>query len=107
MTSDMSRKLQFMLCDLEINQLQTILVPSKRHDRREWDQIRVNVSVNCPWYKSFCASFKSGRKNKRPKHDTLIKRQHVLSALNRLLSGKPKGTIYENRILDVARGIKL
>lgn len=105
--NDMSRKLQFMLCDLESNQLQTVLAPSKRHDRREWDCVRVNISVNPLWYHRLCANNISKRGTRKGKADTIIRRQHVLSALNRLIYGMAVGGRYEERILDVARGIKL
>lgn len=107
MTSDMSRKLQFMLCDLEINQLQTILVPSKRHDRREWDCVRVNVSVNCKWYRSFCSIHASKRGVRRGRFDTIVRRRETLKDLDRLLSGHPRGGVYEERILEAAKRIKI
>jgi hypothetical protein len=103
----MSRKLQFMQAELEAHQLVTVLVPSKRHDRREWDQVRVNVDVPPAWYRKLCNLHASKRGVRRAKFDTIIRRQHTLSALNRLLSGRAKGTIYELRILEIAKGIKI
>lgn len=103
----MSRKLQFMLCELESHQLTVILAPSKRHDRRDWDMIRVCVDKSPRWYAHFCSAHESGRKNKRAKHDTLIKRRETLKALNRLIEGRALGTVYEERILAIAKGIKI
>lgn len=102
----MMRKLEYLLNELESNQLQVCLAPSKRRIN-EHDCIRVALSKNCRWYRSFCSAHISKRGTRRGKPDTLIRRAHTLAALTRLLSGKPKGTVYEERILDVARGIKI
>lgn len=107
MTEAMSRKSQQMLCELESNQLVTILVPSKRHDRRDWDHVRCNVSVNPPWYRRLCAANISKRGTRRGKPDTIVRRRETLKALDRLISGHPKGTVYEERILQMLPGIKL
>lgn len=104
--TDKMRKLEYLLNELESNQLQVCLAPSKRK-LNEHDQIRVALSRNCSWYRRFCSQHISKRATRRGKPDTLIRRQHTLKALNRLLSGKPRNTIYEQRILAILPGVKL
>lgn len=100
------RRLEQMLAELESNSLQVCLAPSKRQIN-EHDQIRVALSRNAKWYRDLCSHFHSGRKKHRTNFDTLIKRQHTLSALNRLLSGHARGGLYEERILEAAKQIKI
>lgn len=100
------RKLEYLLAELESNSLQVCLAPSKRRIN-ESDQIRVALSRNANWYRAMCAKFQSGRKKSRTNFDTLIKRRETLKALNRLIEGRAKGTIYEARILAIAKGIKI
>ena len=102
----MSRKLSIMLAELESSPLVTILVPSKRHDRREWDQIRCNVSVPPKWYRKLCGLHASKRGVRRAKFDTIIRRQHTLAALNRMLRGNFNGR-YAERILQIMPTVKL
>lgn len=103
------RKLQLMLDTLDSHRLHVVLVPLNPN-RRGWNEYgfkRVAADRNVTWYREFCGRFSSSRKRVHRKHDTLIKHSNTLRALTRLLSGKPKGTIYEERILDVAKQIKL
>lgn len=104
--NSMSRRLQYLLCELESNSLQVCLAPSKR-GINESDQIRVALSRNANWYRAMCAKFQSGRKKSRTNFDTLIKRRETLKALNRLIDGRALGTVYEERILAAAKLIKL
>lgn len=62
----MSRKLQFMQAEFESGQLVTVLAPSKRA-LNPMDQIRVNVSINCSWYRRLCSSNISKRGTRRGK----------------------------------------
>jgi hypothetical protein len=100
------RKLEYMQAELESNSLQVCLAPSKRR-LNEHDQIRVALSRNANWYRTMCARFQSGRKKSRTNFDTLIKRRETLKALNRLIEGRALGTVYEARILAIAKGIKI
>lgn len=100
------RKLHYLLCELESNQLQVCLAPSKRAIN-EWDQIRVALSRNASWYQKFCAAHTSKRGVRRGRQDTIIRRQHTLRALERLIANKPKGGIYEERILELLPTIKI
>ncbi len=102
---DLMRKLEYMLAELEGNQLQVCLAPSKRV-RNETDMIRVPLSRNANWYRSFCSKYLSTRKRIHKKCDTLIKRQHTLAALNRMLAGNLRGR-YAERILQILPGVKL
>lgn len=103
----MSRKLQLMLCELEANQLVTILVPSKRHDRRDWDCVRTNVSVNAKWYQKFCALHLSKRAVRRGKPDTICRRKRTIEGLNWLIAGNKPCRPVHDRLLDFAKGYKL
>ncbi len=107
-TSDM-RKLTYMLDTLESHRLHVILAPLNPA-KRGWNEFgckRVVADRNVNWYRNLCAAFSSSRKRMHRKHDTLIRRRETIAALNRLINNRAKGTVYEARILDVAKGIKL
>lgn len=78
--------LQTMLAELESSPLITILAPSKRSDRREWDQIRVNLSVPPKWFRALCNRHPSSRGVRRGRFDTRIRRANVLQLLNTLIT---------------------
>lgn len=103
MESNLMHRLEEMYGELCCHQLVVALVPSKRHDRRDWDCIRVNVDENPSWYKKLCAANASKRGVRRAKFDTIIRRRETLAALERLLAGKPNGTVYESRVMEVAK----
>jgi len=89
-----------MLAELESSPLSVQLVPSKRHDRRDSDMIRVCTSVPPAWYRKLCAKHLSSRRVRRGKPDTRIRRQNILSVLTRLADGKPSVSKY---VPDLAR----
>jgi len=99
------RKLEYLLNELESNQLQVCLAPSRRRVN-DHDQIRVALSKNAIWYQRFCAAHISKRGTRRGRPDTLIRRQHTLRCLERMIAGSRKG-IYEERILAILPGLKL
>lgn len=94
--------LEEMLAELESNPLVTILAPSRRSDRRDHDQIRVNMSVPPRWYRQFCAKHTSSRAVRRGKHDTRIKRANVLSLLRQLSAHGKSCSKYAAEILSIA-----
>lgn len=93
-------RLEIMQAELEAHPLVTILVPSKRHDRREWDHIRCNVSVPPKWYRKLCGLHASKRGVRRQKFDTIIRRANVLRCLERMLAGNFRGR-YAERIMSI------
>ncbi len=96
------RRLILMQAELESSQLVTVLAPSKRHDRRDWDQIRCNVSVPPKWYRRLCNLHVSKRGVRRGKFDTKIRRRETIIALQRMIAGSRQG-IYEERILAILK----
>jgi hypothetical protein len=94
--------LEIMLAELESHRLEVCLAPSRRHDRRDWDMIRVCLDTPPRWYSKFCAAHTSSRGIRRGKHDTRIKRANTLRALNQMLAGVPAGK-YEPDLARIAR----
>ena len=103
--ANVMRKLEQMLAELESNQLVTVLAPSKR-GINPWDCVRVNVSESPRWYKRLCSAHASKRGVRRGRFDTVIRRQHALAALNRMLRGNFNGR-YAERILEIMPGVKI
>lgn len=89
-----------MLNELQSHQLVTILAPSKRHDRRDWDMIRVNADENVKWYRKLCADHPSSRRVRRGKFDTKIRRANVLRQLELMIEGR-----YSGKYLDALQCI--
>lgn len=100
------RALTQLLCELESHQLVTILVPSKRRDRRETDWIRVNADENPRWYRRLCADNLSSRGTRRGKPDTKIRRATILSVLGRLATGRHSISKYATELRKIAAGVK-
>jgi hypothetical protein len=86
---------RLMLDELLSSYLEVCKVPS-----RYGGYIRVTVSVNCEWYRFFCRRYKIGRR-RYPKPRTIIRRQHVVAALERMIRGNMKG-VYAERLLKFA-----
>jgi len=104
-SGDVMNALIQMQAELESSPLVVVLAPSKRWDRREWDCIRVCLSVPPTWYRKLCNRHASSRGVRRGKFDTRIRRANVLSALQGLIEGRYKGK-YAQEILGIARTIK-
>lgn len=92
--------LEQMLAELESNQLQVMLAPSKRGGR-EGDMIRVACSKNCNWYRMFCGRHSSDRLRRNSLFDTRIKRRETVRALMQLIAGVPAGK-YGPELLQIA-----
>jgi hypothetical protein len=99
------RALLQLQAELESSPLVTVLVPSKRSDRRESDMIRVNVSQPPSWYRSLCGRHPSSRGVRRGRFDTRVKRANVLQLLDTLIRHGHSRSKYAGEILRVARGI--
>lgn len=82
-------KLQWMLDELHANWLEVIVV----------DELRKVISFNCDWYRKLCRQ-NMGVRKRRPRSGTLIRRQHTIKALERMLKGNLRGS-YAERILAV------
>lgn len=72
--------LQQMLAELKGNCLTVLKLPS-RYD----GYIRIPITSNCEWYRTFCAEYQRYR---RGRDRTYIKRCHTISALHRMLTSK-------------------
>lgn len=94
--------LEHMLNELQSHQLTTVLAPSKRADRREWDMIRVNMDINPAWYRRLCSRHPSQRGIRHGKFDTAIRRAHILNALERMTAGKKSHSPYADELRRIA-----
>lgn len=88
-TMDAARHL---LDELESGWLEVCKVPG-----RNGGYIRVPVSVNAEWYTRFCRSCLS-RSRRFSKLRTMIRRQHTIAALKRIMRGNAKG-VYAERLM--------
>lgn len=87
----MVETLKRMLAELQGNRL----VVAKF--RVEGGYIRAPVSWNAPWYQRLCGAHTASRR-RYPKPRTIIRRQHTIVALRRMLRGDMTG-VYAERIL--------
>ena len=99
---ELQQALEIMLAELESHRLEVCLAPSRRHDRRDWDMIRVVCDTPPKWYRKFCDKHPSSRGARRAKFDTRIRRFNVLRALGQMVEGRPAGK-YEPDLLQIAR----
>lgn len=102
------RKLEYMLDMLESSRLEVVLVPLNPN-QRNWDEFgckRVVVERNCFWYRTLCGHHASKRGVRRGRFDTIVRRQHTLRALERMIAGDLKGR-YAERIMEILPRIKL
>jgi hypothetical protein len=75
-----------MADDLERNRLEVKLAPAERANHRH-HRVRVAVSTNPEWYQRICAQHAVQRARvRRIRHDTAIRREHVLRALRKIAS---------------------
>lgn len=93
MTDTHRQTAEFMKAQLESQRLAVCLVPIE--DGRK---VRRAVSHNPRWYQELCKKYTSGRGRSRELHDTLIKRQSVLRALDEIASGRAK-SLYAERVM--------
>ncbi len=91
-----------MLDELESQGLAVELAPAPS-PRHEMHLVRVVVSKNPAWYRSFCERFPSTRNRARRLPDTAIRRAHTLRALRALLDGESAGPCYGPRLIDAAK----
>jgi hypothetical protein len=106
MTEEQRMAYEQMLNELEAHMLVTVLVPSKRSDRRESDMIRCNISVPPTWFRRMCARYPSSRGIRRGKFDSKLRRANVLSLLRGLATGRPVRSKYLADLAGIAEGVK-
>ena len=97
------RAYEQLLSELESHQLQVVLAPSRRRDRRETDMIRVCADKNPPWYSRLCGQHLSSRGSRRGKPDTRLRRQNILRQLRLLAEGGVSRSKYAPELERVAR----
>jgi hypothetical protein len=93
--------LELLLAELEGNQLEVALVPSRR-PVNVGGCVRVAVSRNARWYRDFCARHPSSRRRLNAAPDTRIKRANVRRLLEALIAGRPVRSRYRAEILRLA-----
>lgn len=104
MTEELRQALEQMLNDLEAHKLEVQLAPLNPR-MRGWSESgmkRVVVDAPPKFYRALCAKHISQRVTRKGKPDTAIRRANILSALNRMLSGK-SGGVYEADLLAHAK----
>lgn len=76
--------------ELEYNRLDVTLAPCHGHYGDDGRYRRIVESRNPAWYRDLCSEYTSGRTRprNRKKHDTLIKRQLILRALEDIGNGR-------------------
>lgn len=82
-----------MLAELYASHLEVV----KRRSPRG-GYVRVVTSVNCDWYRRFCAAYRSTRTRRNRAFDTMIRRQWTIAALRRIAAGATAG-VYVERLL--------
>jgi hypothetical protein len=94
-----------MLCELEGNRLEVILVPQRRWTN-EGGMVRVAVSRNCSWYRAFCRAHPSSRIRRNSAPDTRIKRFRTVAALEAMITGE-RSTYYFDELKKIAQRVAL
>lgn len=90
-----------LLIELEGSRLDVVLIPSHDPDcAMRGGKIRAAHESNCEWYQKFCKSFSSTRRRKNRLFDTMIKRQHTIKALERIMKGEARG-VYTSRLMPL------
>lgn len=89
-----------MLGDLMYQRLRVTLAPSQSDDVQRGRMIRVVEQQNPRWYRELCREYTARRSKprRRRKHDMLLKRQHVMRALEEIADGRCQ-TEYAQRVL--------
>lgn len=95
--------LEWMLAELEGNQLMIALVPARR-EANTGAMIRVACAKNAKWYSDFCTRHLSSRERRRALPDTRIKRRNTVRALNQLLTHTPAGK-YGPELTKIAKAM--
>lgn len=86
---------EIMLWELLERQLEVVLTPApeKRH---ACHCVRTVCNQNAEWYRRFCALYPSSRAGKLR---TRIKRRETVAALEQIVAGEAKATVYQERLL--------
>ena len=92
----MENVFRYLLDELESSYPETVKIPSQHGG-----YIRVAVSKNAEWYSHFCRKHR-GRNRRFPKPRTIIRRQHTIKALQRMIQGD-RETTYAKRLMDFIR----
>jgi hypothetical protein len=83
--------------ELETSRLMVVLVPSDLSHQPTRRKRRVAEERNPEWYRNLCALYQSDRAHRRKHGDTIIRRAHVLRALNEIANGRVV-TTYAQRV---------
>lgn len=89
-----------MLDDLQGGNLEVVLIPAPE-PQHSTHCVRAVQYENAAWYQEFCSHFRSCT-GKRKRSRTFIKRQHTISALQKIIRGEKSG-IYVERLLAFMR----
>jgi len=90
------------LFDLEGSFLEVVLIPAP--DPRHYQHmVRAVQFQNCKLYRDFCAKYPRGNKKKA---SSIIKRDHTIKALHKIISGDLDDSIYVERLLSYLKEVK-
>lgn len=90
--------------ELASNQLEVGLIPAD--DKKHYSHcVRAVFQQNPQWYQELCKRYEANRKKPRRswKHDTRIKRRHILNILQRLANGESGFSRYEEPLREYAK----
>jgi len=97
------RALRMMLAEMSIHRLEVTLAPSKR-DPDSGSKIRVVMDKNADWYQRMCADYPSTRKRMNRAADTAIKREHTVTALEKVIKTGWAIGFYQQTVLNYISG---
>lgn len=97
--------LEVMLAEFESNQLEVVLVPSKRFVN-EGGCIRVAQRKNANWYRQFCGLHASSRRRNHRLFDTKIKRRGTMKVLTTLIATGKSRSKYADELISIALNIE-
>lgn len=97
------RALRMMLAEMSTHRLEVTLAPSKR-EPDSGGMIRVVMDKNAEWYQRMCADYPSSRKRSKRAPDTAIKREHTLTALEKVLKTGWAVGFYQQTVLNYIPG---
>lgn len=102
MNAELHATLSAMLDELQSSRL-VVVVCEAPEPAHEGHGVRVAVEKNAAWYRQFCASFPSSRRDQNRHGRTAIKRRDTEAALRAMLAGGTGGPCYGPRLMDAAR----
>jgi len=101
--------LKIMLFQMETERLEVSLIPHPDIEKAQAGaKIRYVENQNPEWYRLLCALYQSTapRYKRCTKFHTKIKRQHIMSILERLIKGMNVNSKYAEELIVIAEGLE-